>query len=173
MKRERVLGLVLLQAATVVPLVAAGLGARTVGIAIAWVAVALQLGLGNRTRAMLGLLASAMVLGTLAESALAMAGVLQFRATDAIGIPAWLPPSWALLGASFTHVLAPLRGRVLLAWLVGALGSALALQGAIVAGEIAMAPIAWRFAVVAATLGTIIALVAVLAARWTEPTRPR
>lgn len=159
MKRDRIVGLILLQAASVVPLVAAGLDARMIGIAIAWVAVAIQLAV-RRDVALVMLVATALGVG--AELLLAALGAMRFVRVDALGMPLWLPPSWALLGASFSHVLARLRGRALASFVVGAIASALALEGAIAAGEITLAQPLSRV-VIAAALGAVLGGIALLA----------
>lgn len=161
MTRDRIVGLILLQAASVAPLVAASLDARAVGIAIAWAAVAIQLAV-RRDVALVMLAAT--VLGVGAELLLAVLGLMRFARIDALGMPLWLAPSWAVLGASFGHVLAKLRGRALVSFVVGALASALALEGAIAAGEITLARPLARVAI-ALALGLVLAGVSLLAQR--------
>jgi uncharacterized protein DUF2878 len=177
MRRARIVGLVLLQAAAVVPLVAAAAGERGLGIAIAWSAVVLQLVLG-RPRAMLARrMAIALVLGVLGECTLVALGLLRFDRVDPIGLPRWLdmpgwvPPSWALLGAAFTHVLAPLRGRMLASLVVGTLASAVAILGATAAGELTVPPPIGRLAITTIALGSLVALLAI--SRSDARTRPR
>lgn len=165
MKRERIANLVLLQAASVVPLVAAGLGARTAGIAIAWIAVALQLALVRFRRADVLTMLAAAALGVVGESLLVHAGLFAFTRADVLGVPLWLAPSWALLGVSFAYVLVRLRGRIAVSFAVGVVAGALALAGAASAGELAVSPPAWRFAVAALALGVLLATVSAVAAR--------
>ncbi|HWB79449.1 MAG TPA: DUF2878 family protein [Nannocystaceae bacterium] len=167
MKSERIVGLILLQAASVVPLVAAALGARELGIAIAWVAVAIQLAVSHDRRNDALVMLAATVLGVGAELLLAALGPMQFARIDALGMPLWLPPSWAVFGAAFGHVLARLRGRALASFVVGAIASALALEGAIAAGEVAVAQPLSRV-VIALALGAVLAGISVLASRITD-----
>jgi hypothetical protein len=165
MSRERLVNLLLLQAASVVPLVAAGLGARTIGIVIAWLATLAQLAIVRFRRDDLATMLAATAIGVVGESLLVRAELFAFTRADALAVPGWLAPSWAMLGVSFAYVLVRLRGRLVASFVVGVFAGAVALQGAIAAGELTAPTSASRFAIAALLLGVLLAAVSAAAAR--------
>ncbi len=167
MKRERVVGLLLLQASSVVPLIAAGLGVRAVGIAVAWSACVVQLLVSTAPRRDGPVMLTAAVLGSGAELLLEAGGLMRFLRADGLGMPFWLPPSWAAFGAAFGHVLARLRGRAIASLFFGAAASALALEAAVVVGEIELPERLGSRVTIATALGVVFAGLSILAQRLT------
>ncbi len=163
-RRARLTNLVLLQLAVVAPLLLASRSPVAAGL-IGWVACAVQLAVGeDRSRDLRAMLIAG-ALGTAVEWGAAQAGLMHFAGTTSLGgTPAWLFPSWAMLGASMGYLLAFVRGRFGLALIVGTLGSAGSLQAARAVGEINVASTG-AFALTAGLLGLAIAALATFAGR--------
>ncbi|MCH9681722.1 MAG: DUF2878 family protein [Deltaproteobacteria bacterium] len=164
-RRANLLNLLALQLGAAGPLLLAALGQRAIGIGLAWAAVGLALLLSRARAADLRLLFLGAVLGTAGETALALAGLMQFtHPIPTLPFPGWLTPSWGLLGMATAYVLAPLRGRAGVAAVVGVLVGAAGLYGAVAAQEIDVAG-TWQGMTVSVGLGALVAILAMLAPR--------
>ncbi len=171
-RRANLLNLLALQLGAAGPLVLAAVGHRGIGIALAWAAVVLAWVLSRRRVPDTKLLVLGGLLGTAVETGLGLAGWMHFTHPQLpLPFPGWLPPSWALLGMATAYVLAPLRGRAIVAAVVGSGVGALGLYGAVAAREL-MLDDPWHGLGTSVALGLAVAAVAVLAPR-VDPTAER
>ncbi|MEM6994561.1 MAG: DUF2878 family protein [Myxococcota bacterium] len=158
---RRLANLGLLQLAVVAPLLLARpqpIAAALVG----WIACALQLVMSRGRTGELHLLIVGGLLGSGIEWGATATGLMAFQSDGIAGMPFWLFPSWAMLGVSFCYCLSFLRGRPVLATVVGAIGCGASLRLAETVGEIAV-PDPTRFVAVAALLGMTIGVLSILA----------
>jgi len=104
-------------------------------VTVLWLAVHLASlrsasGAGNVAAEMRVLLA-AIAIGWTADSALALAGFISFPEVAQLGgpSPVWMVALWACFAATFRHSLSWMRGRWLIAVVLGAVGGPLAYVG--------------------------------------------
>ncbi len=137
---------------------------------------AAQLLLARRYRVDLSLMATALVLGFLLDSALIRTHLASYGATwSSLAIaPAWILALWMTFALTFTQSLRYLQSRLWLAALLGLIGGPLAYLGAARGWQVVQfdAP-AWRaLLLLAAGWGLATPLLAWLARRGMQPRRP-
>ncbi|MBX3025237.1 DUF2878 domain-containing protein [bacterium] len=116
------------------------------GTAIALAFVACHLALVRRRRDELALMATAAVIGLVADTLQIAAGLLRFPTGTLFGVlpPVWLIVLWAQFAATFHYSLQWLQGRPWTAALFGACGGPLAFLAGQRLGVVAFHPAMWR-----------------------------
>ncbi|HTR11088.1 MAG TPA: DUF2878 domain-containing protein [Paraburkholderia sp.] len=125
-------GFVLFQAAWFACVVSAARGDAALGIAAVIAVVLVLVGWSARRRADLHLVALAVAVGLVWDSALAHAGIVRYASPGPVPgwAPAWILALWALLAPMLRDPMRWLHGRRLLAALFGAIGGALSYAAA-------------------------------------------
>lgn len=108
-------------------------GQPWLGMAAVMLVVGVQLGTGGAVRQDALLVALAILMGLLWDTAMLRLGVVEYAAAGPIDglAPAWILALWALLGVNLREALHWLHGRWWLAAAVGAVSGALSYLGAI------------------------------------------
>lgn len=127
-----VLNALLYQGVWLASVAGAGAGYWWTGLPMLALLAAWQLRVSHWPRADIALLACAMLLGFLIDSALVLGGWLRFATPLPFAglAPAWIVVLWAGFALTVNHSLAFLKRRFLLAVLFGAVGGPLAYFGA-------------------------------------------
>lgn len=138
-------------------------------VALAAAFVLLQLRV-SRQRASDGrLLACAVALGIVLDGSLASSGLLRYASpSPALLAPAWIIALWAAFAMTLNHSMTFLRGRPVLAAMLGAIGGPLAYVGAARGFDAVTFQVPTWPAMLALAFGWAIAMsvLAVLAQRW-------
>ncbi len=109
-------------------LIGAGQGYPWLGVAVAVVVIAVQLAVTNDRRRDVTLIVASAVIGYVLDSALALTGMLRFppHAQLAGPSPLWMVALWAGFATTLNGSLSLLRGRPIVAAVVGLVGGPLA-----------------------------------------------
>jgi hypothetical protein len=166
------------QAVWFIAVIGAGLGLWWPGFVAAIVFVAWQLRISLQRGADLRLLATALALGSVIDGVLAASGWAVYAANEAAlppgGAPLWILALWASFSTSLNTSLRYLRGHLLAAAALGAVGGPLAYAGAARGWHaLEFAAPAWH-ALAWLSCGWAVAmpLLAGLARRWTHGSVP-
>jgi hypothetical protein len=142
------------------------------GVLAAIVFACMQLSVSRQRAADFRLIATALLVGTVLDGALAVTGIIEYSSTPPAvppgGAPLWILALWASFALTLNHSLRWLRGRPLLGAVLGAVGGPLAyISSSRLSGAVAFAAPEWR-ALLYLALGWSLAigLLAYLAGRW-------
>lgn len=150
----------------------AGRGWPWLGVIAAAAFAAWQLRCSRQRALDVRLLGLALILGVLLDGTLALSGTLRYAAAAPAlppgGAPVWILSLWVAFALTLNHSLRYLRGRPLLAALLGAIGGPLAYAGAgRLSQAVTFAPPRWQaLACVGAGWGVCLLVLASFAGRW-------
>ncbi len=125
---SKAINLLLYQALWFACLIGAGRGQPWLGVAVAVLVVGVRLGMTTDLRRDAILIAASAVIGYVLDSALVFAGLLRFPAHAQLAGPSplWMVALWAGFATTLNGSLSVLRGRPIVAAVVGLVGGPLA-----------------------------------------------
>ena len=142
-------------------------GLAWLGVAVASLIVAVHLSRANSPREEMILIAAALLIGTLWDGSLTMAGIFIFEEPTLLPnfAPYWLIAMWALFATTLNVSLKWLKGRYLLAAVFGALGGPAAYYAGHRLGAVEFSDTLTAMLAVAAGWSIIMPLLLLLASR--------
>lgn len=121
-------------------------GLPFLGSAVALLIVALHVSLAHEKRTEIALVVVASLLGALSDSLWVALGLVRYTSGTLIEgtAPVWIVAMWALFATTLTTTFAWLRGRVVVATLLGAAAGPLAYRGGASLGAAELIEPTWR-----------------------------